>query len=146
MLKRSRFVQDCSKLKKRTFVLEMPLNFIFACPGKAAKLSRNVLNCFWILILKCCGHLAGKLFNMFLSEYCFPDCLKVSHVVEVFKNVRKWSIVRNYCSVRLVAMNSKKTFKGEIHWSAREVWHFLRFLVWFQVLMFNCTSSGTCIW
>ena len=48
---------------------------------------------------------------MFLSKYCFPDSVKVSHVVEVFKNVRKWSIVRNYCSVRLVAINSKKSLK-----------------------------------
>ena len=52
---------------------------------------------------------------MFLYKYCFPDCLKVSHVVQVYKNVRKWSIVGNYRSIRLVAM--------------REVWHFLTFLV-----------------
>ena len=32
-------------------------------------------------------------------------------MVQVFKNVRNWSIVRNYCSVRLVAMTSEKPLK-----------------------------------
>ena len=133
------------KAQKRTFVLKMSLNFILACPGEVAKLFWNVLDCSWVLISKCCGHLVAELFNMFLKEYRFPDCLKVSHVVQVFKNIRKRSIARNYCCVSLATVVSKKPLKERlIH--QLEKWHFLRFLVWFQVFMCSCITFGSCTW
>ena len=35
------------------------------------------------------SYMLAELFNMCLKESCFPDCLKVSWVVLVFKNVGK---------------------------------------------------------
>ena len=38
---------------------------------------------------------------------CFPDCLKVSSVVPVFKNVGERSTAKNYHPVRLLSVVSK---------------------------------------
>ena len=56
----------------------------------------------------------AELFKMFLKEYYFPDCLKVCHVVQVFKNSMKRSIATNYCCVSLVAVVSKKPLKERL--------------------------------
>ena len=44
-----------------------------------------------VVVLKNCepelSYILAKLFNMCLKESCFPDYLKVSSVVSVFKNV-----------------------------------------------------------
>ena len=44
---------------------------------------------------------------MYLKESYFPDCLKVSSVVPVFKNVGEKSAGKNYCSVSLRSVVSK---------------------------------------
>ena len=33
---------------------------------------------------------------MYVKEFCFPDCWKVSFVVSVFKNVERKSIAKSY--------------------------------------------------
>ena len=49
------------------------------------------LDCIPVVVLKNCEpeplYILPELFNMFLKEFCFPDCWKVSFVVPVFKNV-----------------------------------------------------------
>ena len=47
----------------------------------------------------------AELFSMYLKESCFPDCLNVSSVVPVFKNVRERSTAKNYCPVSLPLKN-----------------------------------------
>ena len=49
----------------------------------------------------------AELFNKCLKESCFPDCLKVSSVVPVFKNVGKCSTAKNYRPVGLLSVLSK---------------------------------------
>ena len=44
---------------------------------------------------------------MGLKETCFPDCLKFSLVVPVFKNFGEWSTAKNYRHVSLLSMVSK---------------------------------------
>ena len=56
-------------------------------------------DCIPVVVLKNC--------EMCLKESCFPDCLKVSLVAPVFKNVRESSTAKNYCSVSLLSMVSK---------------------------------------
>ena len=51
----------------------------------------SVPDCIPVVVLKNCeselSYILAELFNMYLKESCFPDCLKVSFVVPVFKNV-----------------------------------------------------------
>ena len=42
-----------------------------------------------------------------LKESCFPDCLKVSLVVPVFKNVGERSTAKNYCPVSFLSVVGK---------------------------------------
>ena len=46
-------------------------------------------------------------FSMCLKESCFPDCLKFSSVVLVFKNVGERSTAKNYHPVSLLSVVSK---------------------------------------
>ena len=63
------------------------------------------------MVLKDCepelSYIVAKLFNMFLKESCFPDCLKASLVVLVFENVGERSTAKNYCPVSLLSVVSK---------------------------------------
>ena len=63
------------------------------------------------MVLKNCepelSYILAKLFNKCLKESCFPDCLKVSLVVPLFKNVGERSIAKNYCPVSLLSVVSK---------------------------------------
>ena len=43
----------------------------------------------------------AELFNICVKEYCFPECLKVSLVVPIFKNVGERSTAKSYCPVSL---------------------------------------------
>ena len=52
-------------------------------------------------------YILAELFNMCLMESCFPDCLKVSSVVPVFKDVGERSVAKNYPHVNLLSMVSK---------------------------------------
>ena len=64
-----------------------------------------------VVVLKNCSlnfHLIlAELFNMCLKESCFPDCLKVSLLVSVFKNVGERSTVKNYCPFSLLSVVGK---------------------------------------
>ena len=63
------------------------------------------------MVLKDCepelSYIVAKLFNMFLKESCFLDCLKASLVVLVFENVGERSTAKNYCPVSLLSVVSK---------------------------------------
>ena len=49
----------------------------------------------------------AELFNICVKEYCFPECLKVSLVVPIFKNVGERSTAKSYCPVSLLSVVSK---------------------------------------
>ena len=53
------------------------------------------------------SYILAELFNKCLKESCFPDCLKVSSVVPVFKNVGERSAAKNYRPVSLLSVVSK---------------------------------------
>ena len=53
------------------------------------------------------SYILAELLNKCLKEFCFPDCLKVSSVVPVFKNVGERSAAKNYRHVSLLSVISK---------------------------------------
>ena len=53
------------------------------------------------------SYILAELFNKCLKESCFPDCLKVSSVVPVFKNVGERSAAKNYRHVSLLSVISR---------------------------------------
>ena len=53
------------------------------------------------------SYILAELFNNCLKESCFPDCLKVSSVVPIFKNVGERSTAKKYCLVTLLSVVSK---------------------------------------
>ena len=63
------------------------------------------------------SYILAQLFNKCLKESCFPDCLKVSLVVPVFKNIEEKSTAKNYCPVSLLSVVrfvSKKLINNRI--------------------------------
>ena len=64
-----------------------------------------------VVVLKNCepelSYILAELFNMCLKESCFPDYLKVSSVVLIFKNIRERSTAKNYCPVSLLSVIRK---------------------------------------
>ena len=68
-------------------------------------------DCIPVVVLKNCepelSYILAELFSKCLKESCFPDCLKVSSVVPVFKKVGERSTAKNYCSVSLLSVVSK---------------------------------------
>ena len=68
-------------------------------------------DCIPVVVLKNCEpelcYILAELFNKCLKESCFPDCWKVSSVVDVFKNVGETSTARNYLPVSLLFVVSK---------------------------------------
>ena len=64
-----------------------------------------------VVILKNCEpelfYISAELFNKCIKESCVPDCLKVSSVVPVFKNVGERSMAKNYRPVSLLSVVSK---------------------------------------
>ena len=71
----------------------------------------SVIDCIQVLVLKNyepeLSYLLAELCNIYLKEYCFPDCCKVSSVVPVFKNVGERSTAKNYRPVSLLSVVSK---------------------------------------
>ena len=63
------------------------------------------------MVLKNCkpelSCILAELFNKCLKESCFPDYLKVSSVIPVFKNVGGRSTAKNYRPVSLLSVVSK---------------------------------------
>ena len=84
------------------------------------------IDCIPVVVLKNCEPevlcILAELFSMCLKESCFPDCLKISSVVPVFKNVGERSNAKNYHPVSLLSMVSKvfeklvNTFKKTTLW------------------------------
>ena len=68
-------------------------------------------DCIPVVVLKNCelevSYTLGELFNKCLKESYFPDCLKVSLVVPVFKNVGERSTAKSYRPVSLLSVISK---------------------------------------
>ena len=81
----------------------------------------SVPDCIPAIVLRNCepefSYILAELFNMCLKVYCFPDCLKVSSVILLFKNVGKgllktaaqlvcflWLVksLKNLCIIRLL--------------------------------------------
>ena len=64
-----------------------------------------------VVVLKNCepelSYILAELFNIFLKESCSPDCLKISSVVPVFKNVGERCIAKHYHPVSLLSLVSK---------------------------------------
>ena len=52
-------------------------------------------------------HILAELFNMCLKVSCFQDCLRVSLVVPMIKNVGDRSTAKNYCPVSLLSVLNK---------------------------------------
>ena len=63
------------------------------------------------MVLKNCepelSYVLAELFNKCLKESCSPDCLKVSSVVPIFKNIGEQSTAKNYCPVSLFSVVGK---------------------------------------
>ena len=63
------------------------------------------------MVLKTCepelSYVLAELFNKCLKELCSPDCLKVSSVVSIFKNIGEQSTAKNYCPVSLLSVVGK---------------------------------------
>ena len=68
-------------------------------------------DCIPVVVLKNCepkrSYILALLFNKCLKESCFPDYLKVSSVVPVFKSVGERSTAKNYYPVSLIFVVSK---------------------------------------
>ena len=62
-------------------------------------------DCIPLVILQKCEselwYILAELFNMYLKEFGFLDCWKVSSVLPVFKNVGEKSLAKTYCPVNL---------------------------------------------
>ena len=74
--------------------------------------------CIPVVSLKNCepenSQILAELFNICLNESCFLDCLKVSLVVPIFKNVVERSTVKNYYPVSILSEVSK-IFEKFVH-------------------------------
>ena len=68
-------------------------------------------NCILVVVLKNCkpelSYILVELCNKCLKKYCFPDCLEVSLVAPVFKNVGEWFTAKSYHPVSLLSVVSK---------------------------------------
>ena len=64
-----------------------------------------------VVVLKNCepelSYILAELFNKCLKESCFSDCLQVSSVAPIFKNVGKQSTAKNYLPISLLSVVSK---------------------------------------
>ena len=64
-----------------------------------------------MVVLKNCrpelSYVLVELFNKCLKEFCSPDCLKVSPMVPIFKNIGEQSTAKNYCPVSLLSVVCK---------------------------------------
>ena len=73
------------------------------------------LDCIWVVVLKNCepefSYILAELFNVFLKDFCFPDCWKVASVSPAFKNFQERSTAKNYCLVSLHSVISKVFLK-----------------------------------
>ena len=53
------------------------------------------------------SYILAQLFNKCLKESCSSDCLKVSSMVPIFKNIGEQSTAKNYCPVSLLSVVGK---------------------------------------
>ena len=91
----------------------LKLHNISVTPKMAKKVIMNLdlskacgPDCILVVVCKNCEHelsyILAELLNMCLKESYFPDCLKLSFVVLVFKYVGERSTAKNYNPVRLL--------------------------------------------
>ena len=96
----------------------LKLNNISITPKMVKKLIMNLdllkasgANCILVVVLKNCkpelSYILVELCNKCLKKSCFPDCLEVSLVAPVFKNVGEWFTAKSYHSVSLLSVVSK---------------------------------------
>ena len=96
----------------------LKLNNISITPKMVKKLIMNLdllkasgANCILVVVLKNCkpelSYILVELCNKCLKKYCFPDCLEVSLVAPVFKNVGEWFTAKSYHPVSLLSVVSK---------------------------------------
>ena len=96
----------------------LKLNNISITPKMVKKLIMNLdllkasgANCILVVVLKNCkpelSYILVELWNKCLKKYCFPDCLEVSLVAPVFKNVGEWFTAKSYHPVSLLSVVSK---------------------------------------
>ena len=96
----------------------LKLNNISITPKMVKKLIMNLdllkasgANCILVVVLKNCkpelSYILVELCNKCLKKSCFPDCLEVSLVVPVFKNVGEWFTAKSYHPVSLLSVVSK---------------------------------------
>ena len=60
-----------------------------------------------VVLENCEPYILAELFNMYLKEFCFQDCGKVSLMVPEFKNAGERSTTKNYYPVSLLSVVSK---------------------------------------
>ena len=96
----------------------LKLNNISITPKMVKKLIMNLdllkasgANCILVVVLKNCkpelSYILVEFCNKCLKKYCFPDCLEVSLVAPVFKNVGEWFTAKSYHPVSLLSVVSK---------------------------------------
>ena len=96
----------------------LKLNNISITPKMVKKLIMNLdllkasgANCILVVVLKNCkpelSYILVELCNKCLKKYCLPDCLEVSLVAPVFKNVGEWFTANSYHPVSLLSVVSK---------------------------------------
>ena len=96
----------------------LKLNNISITPKMVKKLIMNLdllkasgANCILVVVLKNCkpelSYILVELCNKCLKKSCFPDCLEVSLVAPVFKNVGEWFTAKSYHPVSLLSVVSK---------------------------------------
>ena len=75
-------------------------------------------DCIPVVVLKNCepelSYILAELFHKCLKESCFPDCLKVSLVVPIFKNVGERSTAKTYRPARLLRVVTEKLVNNSI--------------------------------
>ena len=94
----------------------LKLNNIYVTPKMVRKIVMNLdlssgPDCIPVVVPKNCepelSYILAELFIKCLQESCFPDCLKVSSVVPIFKNIGERSAAKNYCPVSILSVVSK---------------------------------------
>ena len=116
--KNSNFDESSISLPVFTSITNLKLHNISVTPKMVKKVIMKLdlskasgLDCILVVILRNCEpdlfHILAELFNKCLKESCFPDYLKVSLVVPVFKILGERSKANNYHPVSLLSVVSK---------------------------------------
>ena len=106
-------------------------------------------DCIPVEVLKKCQpellFILAEFLKMYLKEFCFPDCWKVSSAVPLFKGAGERSPPKYYRPVGLLSVISKIFEQFVNNRIADKIWLFVRFLVWFQIFLIKCRFSDSFI-